>query len=61
MTRGVETAAAANSSRAETMELLRQHVEAPLVRVDGQLCERPPLADRVALSRKRYVEHPYGP
>ncbi len=31
-------------------------MKAPLVRVDGQPCVRPPLTDRVTLSRKRNVE-----
>ena len=37
-------------------ELLRQHVEAPLMRVDGQPCERTALADSVTLGGKRDVE-----
>ncbi len=36
--------------------VVQQHVKAQLVHVDGQPCDCPPLADRVALSRKGDVE-----
>ncbi len=43
-------------SRDHGGELLRQHVKAHLVRVNGQPCARPPMTDRVTLTRKRNVE-----